>query len=213
MCKAARCFGVAGAAIVGATVLLAACGDRTGLVEAIASDAGSSDVAMDVFTADVGLEPDVVAERCPPPSCPDNTRGTFRLETEAHELAGWLFLFDGRVTCNYTTEALLLSLPPDDGGCNLAGPFVIREDTENALRTSSNNLGGIDFPKCGGDPSGQILDLDLTRVGCSEATYDLTVHDSRRDSPFDMTVVATRCRCAMGWDPCATQMPSDPCSL
>jgi len=179
-----------------------ACGDRTALLVLGAAPPDGSDSPF----ADAG------AEACStPPSCGNNTRGTWRLETADHEPAGYLFTFDGRPHCGETADAFELDLAPADGGCSLNGEYVPEEDTESVLRFTADNLGGNFEAACGDNPNAEGITLSLTRLVCDPATYELTVHDSAPGSPFDFTAVATRCLCDINWVACVQPLASDPC--
>ncbi len=174
--------------------LLAACGSRSGL-------------NVDQPMADAAGESCSTA-----PLCSDNTRGTWRLETASHQPAGYLFTFDGSAACNESSDAFLLVLAPSAGECNRAGEYSIQENTSSVFRISASNLGGSFSAACGGDPAAETLHLELSRAACESVRYELAVEDSKPGSPYDMTAVATRCRCDIGWEPCTQPLPVDPCA-
>lgn len=97
------------------------------------------------------------------------------------------------------------------GECDRNGDCTITEDTRASFDFSSDNLGGSFTGVCG-DPSSESMQVDLARSGCDAVTYQLVVHDSAPSSVFDLALVATRCRCDIGWDPCVDPLPADPCA-
>lgn len=147
-----------------------------------------------------------------PPSCSDNTRGTWRLETMSGERAGYLFTFDGSTSCNGTPDAYLLDLTVAGGECDRNGDYVIAENTPEVFHVSSDNLGGSFGGACG-DPASETEQIDLMRSACDAVSYRLVVSESTPGSPFDVTLAATRCRCDIGWDPCVDALPTDPCAV
>ena len=144
------------------------------------------------------------------PMCSDNIRGTWRLAT-GNEPAGYFFTFDGSTSCNGSPDAFLLDLTTAGGECDRNGDCTITEDTRASFDFSSDNLGGSFTGVCG-DPSSESMQVDLARSGCDAVTYQLVVHDSAPSSVFDLALVATRCRCDIGWDPCVDPLPADPCA-
>jgi|SRR5580704_13445393 hypothetical protein len=181
-------FGRRGAAVA-AALALTACGARSDL-------APDSDGATTCTAA---------------PRCGDDTRGTWQLETAGHALVGYLYMFDGIGACNSTSDNFLLELLPASGECDRNGAYAIQVDTATSFQFSTDNLGGSDDPGCGDDPNTESMQLDLSRSPCADTTYELVVHDSAPGSPYDVTAVATRCRCDVGWVPCVGPLPSDPC--
>jgi hypothetical protein len=116
-------------------------------------------------------------------------------------------MFDARGTCNGASNHFLLHLSERD--CSRNGDVTIEADTSTTFRISSDNLGGT--TTCG-DPGMESIRLELQRSSCDGNTHDLVVSDSAPGSPFSMTVVAKRCRCLIGWQPCAVSLPEDPCA-
>jgi hypothetical protein len=165
---------------------------------------GRSD--LNVGLGDAGTECSVS------PICSDNTRGTWRLTTSSGGAVGYLFAFDGTGACNSTSDNFLLSLMATTGECDRNGAYNVLENTAAALHFSADNLGGSFSPQCGGDPGTESMQLLLDRTSCDGVTYELAVHDSAPASPYDVTLVATRCRCDVGWEPCVQPLPAEPCA-
>ncbi|MEZ4220865.1 MAG: hypothetical protein R3B13_08045 [Polyangiaceae bacterium] len=173
--------------------MASACGSRSGLnVDESSGDAG----------------PDTA---CAGPVCADNTRGTWRLET-AQGQAGYLFTFDGSAACNGAPTAFLLVLTANGQKCSRNGDYVIQANTASSLRFFADSMGGSFSEACGGHPGGESIQIELERATCDAARYDLRVRDSRPDSPYTLSAVATRCRCDIGWEPCVQPLPDDPCT-
>jgi hypothetical protein len=199
-----------GVLVRASTILfLAGCGDRTGIIEFATSDAASRDVTDDALATDAASL-DVVSERCGPALCGENTEGTWRLETPDHETVGFLVNYPEHPFCGAQGGDQFILFA---GQCIREGTWTIRENTEVSFRASAPSLGG-NLGGCGVEPNDESLELDLMRVGCEPATYDVTIHDSALGSPFDLTATATRCRCEIGWNPCRVPFPFrlDPCS-
>jgi hypothetical protein len=177
----------------------AACGARSGLLDPrVRSDGrAAADSARDGCATT--------------PLCGDNLRGTWRLETASQQPAGYLFMFDGRGSCNGGVNEFLLKLA---NGCSRDGDATIEANTPSTLRFSCDNLGGRTGAECGGDPGKELIRVELARVSspCGANTYDLLATVSKPGSPFSLKATAVRCRCAIGWEPCAAAMPADPCA-
>lgn len=190
------CAWTAARLFIGGALLLA-CGSRSGLnVSEASSDAGT----------------DSAPDGCAGPICADNTRGTWRLETEQGQ-AGYLFTFDGSAACNGSPTAFLLVLTSNGQKCSRNGDYVIQANTDSNFRFVADNLGGSFSESCGGDPGSETVQVVLERASCDGARYDLRVRDSRPNSPYTLTARATRCRCDIGWEPCVGPLPADPCAL
>ena len=123
---------------------------------------------------------------------------------------GYMFLYDGTGACNGTPDAFSLFVGTTQSGCSRNGDYVIQTQTSSTLRGSCDNLGGSTAMTCG-DPSVESVQFTLARSGCDPGSYDLVVQDSRPQSPFNFSAVATRCRCDIGWAPCEQALPADPC--
>jgi hypothetical protein len=195
-------------AVVGIVLaaLFAGCGARSGLPEAgssavVSADGGSADGGSDTATGSCS------------PLCADNTRGTWRIEDASHDVIGYFFTFDGTVTCNGSTDSYLLVLgAAGDQQCSRNGDYEIQTNDDTAFFISADNLGGNASTTCGGDPNGELMTVQLTRAPCDPQTYELIAQDSATDSPYTFSAVATRCRCDIGWEPCAAPQPDDPCA-
>lgn len=181
----------------------AACGARSGLPSdgqtPVSPDGGEGGPAA--------VDACVVA-----PLCADNTRGTWRLEDQDHRPAGYFFTFNGRPTCNTASTSFLLIVPGSERNCSRNGGYALQENTATVFRGSADNLGGTYGGACGGEPTRETVRFELRRSSCDRARYDLVVHDSAPNSPYERSLTATRCRCDIGWEPCAQALPVDPCA-
>ena len=184
-------------------MLIAACGARTPL-----------DVA-DAPTAVVAPDAGADAPATCTPQCSDDTRGTWRLDDANGRSVGWFFTFDGTTTCNGAAVSFLVVVRAQSNGapvCSRNGDTDNVEDNASGLQFTSMNLGGFDGPQCGpGDPGDESMRVALIHRDCHATTDDLVVNDTTLGSVYELAVVATRCRCDIGWTPCVEGLPDDPC--
>ena len=119
-------------------------------------------------------------------------------------------------TCSFTTARARATARPTPSlsssarrnpGARGNGDYVIQTQTSSTLRGSCDNLGGS-TAMTRGIPSVLSVQFTLARSGCDPGSYDLVVQDSRPQSPFNFSAVATRCRCDIGWAPCEQALPT-----
>jgi hypothetical protein len=130
----------------------------------------------------------------------------------SHSPAGYLLTFDGNTSCNVGSDAYLLGLTVAGGECDRYGGYAIVKETPTSFAFFADNLGGDTAGACGNLPDSESQTLTLTRSGCAAETFQLVVHDSVPRSPYDVTLIATQCRCDSVLDPCGAGFPNDWCS-
>jgi hypothetical protein len=193
-----RSTGIAGVVLATAAAM-PACGARTSL---------SQDTSPTLPT-DGGGGADSCAVA---PSCANNTRGTWLLETDAHVPLGWLFTFDGSQECNESPTAFEIVLT-GPGQCSRDGAITIQTNDASSFDFSTDNLGGSDSAECGAtDPSLESMEVRLERRPCDSVTYDFVVTDARKGTPWNFASNAVRCRCDIAWRACVDGLPDDPCA-
>ncbi|NUP05323.1 MAG: hypothetical protein HOW73_04595 [Polyangiaceae bacterium] len=149
----------------------------------------------------------------PGPACSDITRGTFRLETSDGSPFGSLFFFDAVEGCNGSALHYMLTIPNGDAkACFRNSDYEILENAESVFRIIADSHGGSTSVECGGDPWRETITLELRADPCDAERFALIVEDSKPDSPYTFEATATRCRCDIGWAPCAEPLPEDPCA-
>lgn len=190
---------IGSAARVGvACLVIAACGARTPIDT---NDRAPAPSLPDAAPADA----------CGAPLCSDNTRGTWRLETNDGRPAGYLFTFDGRGRCGGTSQSFLLVLERAGATCSRNGDYDLSQNDAAGLVFSSDNMGGHVNPICG-ELRRETLGVALRRSACDPARYDVALQNSEPSSFFEVNLRAVRCRCDLPWLPCVSPLPDDPCA-
>ena len=190
--------------LFGCAVAVAGCGARTQLA---VNDEAAAAAPAQAGAADAAADGCAVAPLCGG----DFTRGTWRLESAQHEPLGYLFMFDGRGACNGRDLSYLLDVTRGGASCTRNADYEIDQSSASYFFFSANTLGGSFDRRCG-QPDMETMRLELRRSVCDESTYELVVHDSVSGSIYELTAVATRCRCDIGWTACADPVPDDPCA-
>jgi hypothetical protein len=185
--------------VFGTALTTLACGARTPLSQDTSS----------TLPADGGSGADACAVA---PSCANNTRGTWLLETDAHVQLGWLFTFDGSQECNESPTAFEIVLA-GPAQCSRDGAIMIQTNDASSFDFTTDNLGGSDSVECGAaDPSLETMRVALERRPCDARTYDFVVSDARKGTPWNFAANAIRCRCDIAWRACVDGLPDDPCA-